>query len=117
MKEATSEILSLKEKAEKFLASIPEGKRHMHWPKELRKEAIAAIQAGIKLTKVSSETGISHHTLRRWLKTNNSIKSKGRFCQVKMKGENPLRVISKNGFEVQGLSFTELQALFERKFL
>ena len=117
MTEASPEIFSFKQKVEKFLANVPEGTRRVYWPEDLKREAVEVIQSGVKMTRLASVTGISLHNLLRWTRKKGSAKNKGVFRQVKIKEENPLKVISKKGSEIQGLSFAELQILFERKLL
>ena len=117
MTEISPEIFSFKQKVEKFLENVPEGTRRVYWPKDLKREAVEVIQSGVKMTMLASVTGISLHNLSRWIRKKGSAKSNGFFRQVKIKEENPLKVISKKGSEIQGLSFAELQILFERKFL
>ena len=116
MSEMSSELLLLKEKAKALLVSR-EKEARFSWPKEFKAEIVKSVQKGMKRIELSKATGVPYETLCGWVQKDKRVKEKGSFKRLNVVKRSTLRVLSRKGFEVQGLSFEELQILFQKDLL
>ena len=116
MNKMSSELLFLKEKTEKLLESKPQGAR-TQWPKEIKTSVLNSLKKGISKKQLSKKTGISYAVICRWAYKKRKEKDKGSFKQLAFMDQNPLIILSKRGFEIQGLSFEEIQIILKKGLL
>ena len=59
------EIKELKERSQKIRAQY-EGKYHVKWPSDFKKDVIDLLSSGVKMEKICKATGIAHQTIDHW---------------------------------------------------
>lgn len=115
------EIKELKESSQKIRAQY-EGKYHVKWPSDFKKDVIDLLDAGVKMEKICKATGIAHQTIDHWLpdKKYKKKKADNKFKEVLVNSPAPSSTLTlswSTGLEIKGLTFPQVQELLKQGLL
>jgi len=110
-------LKELKERSREIRAQY-EGKYHVKWPDDFKKEVIRLLASGESMVKISKSTGIAHQTMDNWLPGEKKKTKNKKFQEVVVQsvGSNDI-TLKWESLEVQGLSFAQFLKLLERGLL
>lgn len=115
------EIKELKERSQKIRAQY-EGKYHVKWPSDFKKDVIDLLNSGVKMEKIYKATGIAHQTIDHWRPDKKYKKKKrnNKFKEVQLSpiaADSTLTLSWSTGLEIKGLTFLQVQELLKQGLL
>lgn len=101
--------------ADEFRSKYGDNTKNIHWPKAFKEKVIELKRSGASLSSLSRDLGISHQTLRSWMRAENR---RGHFTEViQNEATNVLTLRWSEGLEVEGLRFEQLCKLLRDNLL
>ena len=97
-----------------------EGKYHVKWPKDFKRDVVALLESGESLVNLKKATGVARQTMGLWQNPSKKSRSKkSKFQEVVVAGVAESEIVLKwsEGLEVRGLSFAQFSDLLERGML
>lgn len=95
------------------------GKRYVQWPKDFKKNVVAAIDSGLTTKSVAETLGISFPTVFSWRRKFSTV-GKTNFKPVQIIEDKVVSEISlswKQGLTVKGLCFAGFKELLKKRLL
>jgi len=96
------------------------GKRYVSWPKDFKKEVVAAIDSGVATKDIAEALGISFPTVFSWKRIFSPKKPNSKAFKPISIVEDPKPTIElnwKQGLTATGLSFSEFKELLKEGLL
>jgi len=108
----------LKERSQLIRAQY-EGKYHVKWPADFKREVVALLKSGESLASLKKATGIAHQTMALWGLGSREPKKTSKFQEVAVSYKDETDIVLKwsESLEVRGLSFAQFTELLERGLL
>jgi len=111
-------LKDLKERSREIRAQF-EGKYHVKWPDDFKKDIVRLLEGGESMVKISKATGIAHQTIDHWRPNPRFKKKNKKFQEVSISSADDSRITLSwsGGLEVSGLSFPQFCELLDRGLL
>jgi transposase-like protein len=111
-------LKELKERSRAIRAQY-EGKYHVKWPDDFKKDIVRLLENGESMVKISKATGIAHQTIDHWRPNPRFKKKSKKFQEVSVFSTEDTQITLSwsGGLEVSGLSFSQFCELLDRGLL
>ncbi|MEM9400781.1 MAG: hypothetical protein AAF984_11285 [Verrucomicrobiota bacterium] len=112
-------LKDLKERSRQIRSQF-EGKYHVKWPNDFKKDIVQLLEDGESMVKICKATGIAHQTIDHWRPDPRFKKKTKKFQEVSVSSHSEEAVITlrwSESLEVSGLSFSQFCELLNRGLL
>jgi len=91
--------------------------RYFHWPQSIKEKCRSYYERGRTIGELQEVTGVANNTLRSWVKNKSSSKSFKALKVAPFVGKDTFLLRTPLGFEICGLSFSQMEMFLEKKLL
>ncbi|PIQ62245.1 MAG: hypothetical protein COW00_01945 [Bdellovibrio sp. CG12_big_fil_rev_8_21_14_0_65_39_13] len=91
--------------------------RYFHWPQSIKEKCRSHYERGRTIGELQEATGVANNTLRSWVRNKSSSKNFKALKVAPFLEKDSFLLRTPLGFEIRGLSLSQMETFLEKKLL